>query len=1363
MKTNLIILKFIILALLCAVMTTKAHGQPTADYVFSNLTIKDGLSQLSVIQIHQDYQGYIWFGTRNGLDRYDGNDMKVYKHNSSNPEGSLLDNQIAALAEDKSHNLWVGTSQGLSRLDLTTDRIYSYSRAKHPYLADRIRALCVDKAQNLWIGTTSGLFKISHSNLQQVRAVSMKGMPKNTAILAIRETTGGYLLLGTGHGLYAYKGNRLKRIFSERTKNLSGHEITRIYEDSRHNIWVGTKDGGLNRVDLLTGKNRAINTGNSMLQTNVVRDVVQMSNSLLIGTYEGLYVMDLNTGAMRHVANQQGNGVLSHFSIYSLLCDKSHGLWVGTYSGGVNYYSKYNARFKFLQPSVLLHTYLGTYGQLLPLGNDRVMIATEGTGILEYTRSTGALRLYPYFKAGNMRSHNIIKSISDWGGDFMCGTTEGEVLRFSPQSNSYKKEIDLGYTTSIYAVEPDGRGGMWLASSTGGYGLVHADAKGHLQKTFNMRGRRAPFAFPSLRCIFKINNTTLLLGSRSNGLYRYDTARGTITQFATSQKGRHHISSDYITAIVTDRRGRIWVATFGGGLFRYDDRRGIIGHVGKAQGLPTDEISMVVLGHDGNLWMSLDRDVASLNPDNLRTRTYPIGMYDVEEFSPHSGTCLPDGTICFSASNGVLSFSPTNLPVNTFSPQIVLNTLSVNNHDISPSENGILTRALNETESIELSYDENNISICYCALNYVFPNLNQYAYRLVGHDKEWNYVGNHHTVHYSNLSPGKYVFELRAANNDGVWSDGVRRLTITINPPIWATWYAYLFYLIVVGAVLYTILYYVNKKRKLEQTLTLEKREKEQREKLNKERMNMYTNFSHELRTPLQLILSPLEELLKNQNVHMYERNKLELIYNNAQRMLSLVNKLMDLQKTKAGKMELKVNRGDLSAYVSGICEAFKGVAEDKGISLTYHCPEESMMVWFDRFGFEKVVFNLLSNAMKFTPQGGKISVELKPISRDALQDHPEWLQKLPEGAPLVELSVADNGESVPDKDLKKIFRPFYQSTQITATGGTGIGLSLTKSVVAMHHGVIGAANLSSGGVCFSVIIPNDKALYKPEEIDQSALNVVAKEVLPPVSKVKVEQGKRYNVLLVEDNDDVRKYISDCLKPYFEVTEASNGVEATAKLDRNLPDIIVSDVMMPQKNGMELCREVKENMSTCHIPFIMMTARSFAEHIVEGYATGADDYIVKPFNIDILVSRIYNILKSRERLKEIYGRKFSPEEMGIEVVEDQDDFVQRFFKVITDNISNTDLDVDMICKELGVSRTNLYRKMKAVTPLSPVELIRSKRLEVAAQLLTSSDISIFDVAIRTGFNSQAYFSKCFRTQFGCTPTEYITKHKKEKE
>lgn len=1363
MNSNLIPPKIVTLAL-SLIAAAILPAQPSGDYVFTNLTTKDGLSQLSVMQIHQDYQGYIWFGTRNGLDRYDGNSMKVYKHDAANPQGSLLDNRIDALAEDSEHNLWVGSSMGLSRLDLTTDRIFTYDRGKYSFISDGLRALYVDRNQTLWIGTTRGLACIRHGNLEHAERASLPGMNGRVAVTAISQTRSGLLLIGTSTGLFVYRNGRLLRQFSEVRKNMSGNEINHIYEDTNHTIWVATKDGGLNRIDQRSWQSTAFTTANSILKTNTVRDVVQMDHSLLIGTFEGLYVMDMTTGQMRHVANQRGHGVLSHFSIYSLLCDRSNGLWVGTYSGGVNYYSKYNARFKFLQPSALLDTYLGTYGQLLPWGNDRVLISTEGTGLLEYNRSSGSLRLFPYFHSGDVRSHNIIKSLTASGGDILCGTTEGEVLRFNVLSNSYRKVADLGYTTSIYAIQPDDGGGMWLASSTGGHGLIHVDAAGKITREFNIKGRSSHYAFPSLRVIYKLNSHVLLLGTRSSGLMRYDTQQGTMVQYASNQKGNRNIASDYITAIVGDHRGRIWVATFGGGLYRYDDRRGIVAHVDHKNGLTTDEISMAVVGRDGKLWLSLDRDVASVDPDNLHLRTYPIGMYDVEEFSPHSGVCLPDGTICFSASNGILSFNPAALPVNNYRPQIVLNSLSINNQEINPEEGGILENTLNSTTTIHLSYDQNNLTIRYSALNYVFPYLNRYAYRLVGHDKSWNYVGKRHSAYYSNLRPGRYVFELKAANNDGVWSDGVRRLTIIISPPVWATWYAYLFYLFVAVLLAYTILYYVNKKRKLEQTLMLEKREQEQREKLNKERMNMYTNFSHELRTPLQLIISPLEEVMKRENLHVYVRNKLELIYNNAQRMLALVNNLMDLQKSSAGKMQLKVAQADLSAYVRGICEAFDGLAQDEAISLSYTCPEPTMRVWFDRFLFEKVVFNLLSNAVKFTSQGGRISVMLKPVEPNSLPDKcTAWLKGLPDGVPLVELSVEDNGVQVPDKDLDEIFKPFYQAKQLPSAGGTGIGLSLTSSVVAMHHGIIWADNLAGGGVCFTVVLPNGKDLYKPEEIDQQALSAVSSEVLPAVSTVKVETGKRYHVLLVEDNHDVRKYIRECLEPYFDVDEASDGVEATAMIDREMPDIIVSDVMMPRKNGLELCREVKENMSTCQIPFVMMTARSFAEHVVEGYATGADDYIVKPFNIDVLITRIYNLLKARQKLREVYGRKFSPEEMGIEVVERNDDFVQRFFKVITDNISNPDLDVDMICREIGVSRTNLYRKLKAITPLSPVELIRGKRLEVATLLLTTSDASILDIAVQTGFNSQAYFSKCFRSQYGCSPSEYVSKHKKAKQ
>lgn len=474
--------------------------------------------------------------------------------------------------------------------------------------------------------------------------------------------------------------------------------------------------------------------------------------------------------------------------------------------------------------------------------------------------------------------------------------------------------------------------------------------------------------------------------------------------------------------------------------------------------------------------------------------------------------------------------------------------------------------------------------------------------------------------------------------------------------------------------------------------------------------------------------------------------------------MLILVNQLMDLRKTQSGKMKLKVSKDDMCSFMQEMYCAFNHIADSKDIKFDFDSRDERLPAWFDKSVCDKVVFNLLSNAFKFTRPGDRIVMGLEQL--DFVSDS-GIISKIPADmknkGKCVHLSVSDTGKGIPQDDLVKIFAPFYQveAEQPKDASGTGIGLSLTKLIVELHHGVIWAENNADGGAVFHVVLPIERDAYSDDEMDKDAADRVVVDVIPSETIESLQLDRRYTVLLVEDTDEVRKYVKECLLPYFDVIEADNGETAFDLAVEKYPDIIVSDIMMPRKNGLELCAQIKADLRTEHIPVILMTARCMLMHIKEGFSSGADDYIVKPFSMDVLIYRMRNILASREKLKKLYGKKFSLESMGIKIVSAEDKFTQKFFEVIEKNIANPDLNIDMICREVGLSRTNLYRKLKAITDLSPVELIRNKRLEVATRLLKESDYSVSEISTYVGFNSHAYFTQCFKAAYGCSPTEYL--------
>lgn len=1352
-----------LLALLISTFFYHVYAAPR-DFYFSNLNLKDGLSQISVLDILQDSKGYMWFATRNGLNRYDGRNFVVYKNNPKDSL-SLTNNHIYCLAEDYNQNLWIGTFRGLNVLDMKTNRLTRVADSPYRELEEiAINCLLVDSYDRLWIGTGQGLYLYdistgTYHSFQHIEGFEKKG------ITSICETHDGQFWIGTsGDGVWIYDAQlRVQNHLTDSSTGirLSGNSVSTIYEDVKGNMWVGSKYTGLCRIDLKQNTVRFFTQFNSSLNSNSIRQIIGYQDQLLVGTFDGLYVLDLNTDEIvRHSAVSLKPGCLNHFSVYALYVDKSQTLWVGTYSGGVNYSSVFNDRFVFHDPASILNTYLSVYGIMACGTHGDVYIATEGGGVLVYDYRNG--QKYSYYpiegKSVQKYNQNMVKCPYLEEDTLWCGTAKGAIYKFDLKKKSYTLVYRLPEeTAAIYSMLRDKAGRMWVANASD-RGLICRWPNGEVQTVFKSEDGRDLPAF-SARCLFELAPGIMLFGTRTHGLIRYDLATRKYVHYDTSGEGHSHLQDNYVTSILKNRYGKIWISMFGGGIALYEDGKGIIKSYTTEQGLIDNEVAAAVEDRNGNLWLSTTSGISRFNPEEEYFVNYHLNNgIGIGEFTPHSGILLPDGEIAFGGNNGFITFNPTEIQQNSYVPSLVLNSLTVNNHLIRPQdETGILDVVLDDVEKVSLEYNQNNLSISYSALNYVFSAQNQYATFLHGYDKEWHYIGNRTEAYYTNLSPGTYVFEVKAANNDGVWQEATRKLVIEIHPPLWRTWYAYLFYVTLVLTVLVLIMYYVGKKQKLERELYYQQQLRKQQDEFHENKIRMFTNFSHELRTPLTLVISPLQELVAMPGLTSVVRNKLDLVYSNAQRLLLLVNQLLDLRKSQEGKLDLHISKSDLIPFLEEIHLAFSHLAMRKSIHFGFDKDDTSFYAWFDKSLVEKVVFNLLSNAIKFTPNNGRIVLSLKKC---LLQDIPADLRdtlpaEFSQEMEFAVIRVSDSGCGIPQEELKHIFVPFYQvEEQVPAEVGTGLGLSLVHTIVKLHHGCITVDSKPSHGSVFTVYLPVLASAYSEHDIERGSS--VADEVfVSGETPEKIPIERKWTVLLVEDNTEVRQYVKEYLEKYFYIVEADNGMDALELALQKYPDLVLSDIMMPKMDGLELCKRIKEDIQLEHIPVVLMTAKSMVEHIKEGFSVGADDYIVKPFNIEILVTRLQNMLLSREKLKKLYGKKFAPDAMGIEIVSGDDRFTQKLFGIIEKNISNPDLNIDLLSSELGLSRSNLYRKLKAVTELSPTELIRNKRLEIAAKLLLESSYTISEVAVYTGFNSHAYFTSCFKNFYGYSPTEWV--------
>lgn len=1335
-------------------------------YSFSHIPqINEGISQLSVLSICQDSRGYLWFGTRNGLNRFNGNDYVIYRPQVGDSL-SLSDNQIVSLSEEKGNYLWIGTTHGLNRLCFRTNRIKRYYE-KDGLPTSSILSVKVDSSNRVWVGTRLGLC-LYNPEKDSFERVAVGNKLKSISISAIYEDNQNEFWIGTtSHGLYRCDNNM--KMIAHYTRNtpqmkLADNYISTIYQDSDRNIWIGHRKNGLSKIEIDTNQLTTYTSDNSGLANNYIRCLIEWDKKLLIGTYNGIFSFNFSSETIEQVAGYNTTDrMLGHYSVYSFCLDSSETLWIGTYAGGVSLSNKIANRFKYHNPAESTFCKTGIYSAAYPGEDNTLWIATEGRGLLHYDIETKKQESYLLDEDNKSFYHsNMIKIILVEKEYIWCGTTHGEIYKFDIKRKTFSLFHKFPIELSVYAFLRDTAGNLWVGTSGNEYSLVCFTTCGKVVTRFTDRkGKR--ISFSTVRCLYEEKEGVLLIGTRSAGLIRFDTNKNSVKRYSDSTK-----AINYISGIIKSKNNGIWVSTYGGGIYRFNQNKDKLIPITEKQGLIDNYICKILEDREGTLWMSTVKGISAYNPLNETIKNYHLsnGIF-LNEFSLHGGTTLPDGHICFTGNNGFITFCPDKMSDNPYIPPIVLEQLRVNNQLIEVDDGtGILDQVINETNTIRLKYNQNNISINYQALNYIFCNMNRYAYKLEGYDTEWNDVGKRNSAYYTNLMPGEYTFHVKACNNDGTWNEEGRSTRIIIAPPVWFTWYAYLFYGLSVLAILWTIFHFTHVRRTLKERLRLEQMEKKQQEEFHEAKIRLFTHFSHELRTPLTLIITPFEEIIKRIDIQGELYSKLSIIYKNAKKLLLLVNQLMDLQKNQTGKLKLKVAESNICEFMEEIYHAFNLIAQANDMQFTLMCRPKEIQAWYDKFLLEKIVFNLLSNAFKNTPRGGKIDIDVSVSTYQKLSEECKKRIDKGEDNTYIILRIEDSGKGIPESEKEKIFLPFYQIPQTKETDipGSGIGLSLVYSIVKLHKGIIFVDSKKSDGACFIIAIPVNQSAYGKEEKDHQETEMFfyeekEKNNLDPTSR---EIEKKYKVLIVEDNKEVRSYLRKALEEEFLIIEAPNGEKGQEKALQHFPDLILTDIMMPGKNGLELCSNIKNNAKTGHIPVVMMTARSMVIDIKEGFRNGADDYIIKPFNIEVLRTRIHNIITSREQLKRIYGKRFSPEIIFNGKPSADERFAQKLFDVIEKNISDQNLGVEMLCTEIGISRANFYRKLKSVTGLSLNELIRNKRMETAARYLKESDMSISDIVTHLGFKSHSYFTNSFKLIYGYTPSEYIKKNMRNK-
>ncbi|MCB0534575.1 MAG: response regulator [Saprospiraceae bacterium] len=1372
-------------------------------YRFEQLPADIGLPHSAVNCMVQDSRGVLWVGTWSGLMRYDGYRVKIYHQEPGNAHG-LQSDQVTALIEDREHRLWVGTvNAGFHCFDRATEqfRNYRFNADDANSLSDNdVWGLFEDSKGYIWVGTKNGLNRFDPKTGNFLRIFStVSGKNKYSAdyIYSICETSDGSIWSATTRGL-----NRIQ--FTSRDQySLQHYELDPSAPDTElgnfiyrirparqeaNTLWVASK-AGLWKVKFsdsdrnylkIAAAHRTDPANRASLSHNIVSDFFEDKNGALwVATYHGLNLLDPKTGQFRRFLAQPNEPFsLNNDFVRCLYRDRTGILWIGTDKG----LNKLNLRSKPFH-SVRLDKFGSAAGSVVTgISNGTtpgvLWVSTIG-GLhrfdarqqlptpVHYTLQPPQLADFANFTT------NVWRDAAGW----LWITTQGAgLLRIHENAlppgggrvtgleqwvnDGGKSFLNDNYVMQVY---DSGEERLWFGLWDGGLELYNRNTR--TIRHFQAIGELNLMAFPNVALAEtrEGNRNFLWVGTRGNGLLKLaiDPADNSLRfeqhfHFIPGQKGC--LSNDKVNMLLVDSKGWLWVCT-SAGLDVLEPGSAQFRTFSQSDGLPNLVIQGVAEDASGQFWVSTQTGIAHLvwtrDTSKAKIRTFDLfdGLQD-NFFSSNCALHLPDNRLAFGGAEGLSLFAPGEIRTDSVPPLTIVSDFLLFNKPvpIGKMENGreVLTQSITETNEIQLKYWENVLSFEFAALHFAEPKKNRFAYKLEGFDQDWVYTSaEKRFAHYTNLPYRDFIFWVKSANGDDVWGEPTA-IKVCVAPPFWLTWWAYCIYGILFVVLIYGVWRITHLRAEFRNRLALERVEREKLEEVNQLKLQFFTNISHELRTPMTLIVTPLEQMLRESSANRALQKTLSLMHQNAGKMLTMISQLLDFRKSEAGLMQVRAEKIDLVGFMREIALSFKPLAQEHAVDLKFEPENESIVLWFDPDQMEKVFFNLFSNALKFTPDGGVVRVVLAEI--------PDKNS--------VEISVSDTGPGIAPQELERIFDPFHQGTQQPGRpifGGTGIGLSLAKAIVEQHSGSIRAANIESGGAAFIINLPLGDAHFSPEQRVEPGLEHTRNQAFlsadtdvhsgtAPATTAK--PTKRRHILLVEDNADIRSYLREHLEHEYKISEASNGVEALTVALEHAPDLVLTDISMPEMDGIDLCRRLKTDVHTSHIPVVLLTARTSLIHKMDGLETGADDYLTKPFNLHLLMLRIRNLIEIREKLRDKFSKSFDLSPSGVTVTSLDEEFLQRLIQVVEAHMDENEFSIDDLAREIAMSRIQLYRKLKALTGTTPNNFIRSIRLKRAAQLLSTGQFNVSEVAYKVGFTDLKYFRERFREHFGIVPSEY---------
>lgn len=1322
---------------------------------FKHISNDQGLSNSTIEAIFQDSQGFLWFGTRDGLNRYDGQEIRVFKNNDGDTF-SLSDSYIRTIYEDGQHHLWIGTINGLNRLNRekgTFSRFKHQAGNPHSLGGNLITCMVTDKDGNLWIGAYGGgisLFDPKGAGFIPFRhdAANANSLGDDR-VNAIYEDKNGNLWVGTESGLQLF--NKKDRFFT----HLSGKAIRVIQEDRQGNLWLGTEDQGLYLFDpvqkTVTGFYHSDKDPTS-LGNNMIKSLLSdRKGNLWVGSINGgLNLFNPVKNSFFNYQDEPGNSSsLSQRTISALFEDNQGNIWIGTHRGGVNVYSPGKGKFNLFRQEPAGNS-LG-YNDVKAFCEDSrgdIWIGTDGGGLDLFQRDKHIFQHYRYspFNDKSIGSDAVLDVMEGREGNIWVATWGGGLNLLNRKTGNfirYKNNPADSHSISSNFVQKtfeDYRGNLWVATYYGGLNIFDPKT-GTFTRLIHDSSHLTSLSGNNIVSIHQDKEGNIWMGTDDGGLNCYHPATRHFSHYFHNEE-----KMPDLRVLFSDSKGRLWVGQKG--LYLLDAAHDRFSLYPEKAGLSNEFIKGITEDEEGYLWIATSNGITRFNPDTYVFKKYNTGDgLQGLEFEANAYLKTKDGEMYFGGINGFNSFYPGNIKINKFIPPVYITDFLVFNKKITAGEaNSPLENDISLTKEIRLSYKQSTFSFSFAALNFTAPENNQYAYKLEGLDKDWNYVGRERKAGYTNIGPGEYTFRVKASNNDGVWNEEGAAVRIIIAPPFWKTgWFTFL---MVVFVILCLYAFY-----KFKTKLKLKELEEKKREEIHQMQLQFFTNISHEFRTPLSLILGPLEKLMKEDTSPAF-RHYYAIMHRNIHRLTGLITELMDFRKLESGALQLCVMKSNLNSFLDEIAEEFRDWAVQKDIVFTLRpCPPLGD-TWFDRQIMEKIVLNLLNNSFKYTKNGGHITLEIL----NSLADFsPSFENELIEkndfrAGKYAYIRVADDGIGISQESIQHLFQRYYRITESHL--GSGVGLAFVKSLALLHKGDVYVYSGRHKGTEIIIGIPVGQDDYKAEEkATAHAEGGVRLESInnDPVNLLSSSEL----ILLVEDNIELRQFLKDSLSQYYKVIEAGDGNAALELAKSASPNLIISDVIMPGMNGIDLCRSVKQEAETKHIPFVMLTARTTLTSQIEGLDSGADYYFAKPLNMDLLLLTIRNIFNQGTKLKQRYGREHQIEALELVHSEKDKEFMQQLLQIIESQLVNPEFDIEYLCGKMGMSRTRLYQKIKSISGQSIGDFVRTIRLNKAKEIMTGEDVSLTEVMYRIGIQTQSYFTKAFKKEFGKTPTQFM--------